>query len=177
MGSAWPDDFVLLGKVTRAHGIRGEIKVYPYSGDPQWFVTNYSQLLLFAAVNMDPVTYTVEHARVQGKHVLLKLVGCQDRNHAEMLVGLEVYVQDGDLPDPGEEEFYLRDLVGKNIVDIDGAPLGQGTRIMETGAHNILVIERSGKEYLVPVVGEFIVAIKEDSVILELPPGLLEINE
>ncbi len=170
------EGLVLLGKVSKAHGIRGEIKVYPYSGRPQQFVADYHRLLLSADTNSVPVAYTVEKARVQGKQVLLKIENCSDRTAARLLVGQLVYVPEEELPELAEDEFYLQELLDKEVVDISGNPLGRSSHIMDTGAQDLLVVQRAGKEYLIPIVGAFIVAVEEERVVVELPPGLLEIN-
>ncbi|MCF6187145.1 MAG: ribosome maturation factor RimM [Desulfobulbaceae bacterium] len=171
-----PEELVLVGKVSKAHGIRGEIKVYPYSGNPEQFAAAYHSILLSSDAESVPVACVVEKARVQGKQVLLKLENCSDRTAAELLVGQLVYVPEEDLPELAEDEFYLQELQGKEVVDISGNLLGRSSHIIDTGAQDLLVILRAGKEYLIPVVGDFIVAIEEERVVLDLPPGLMEIN-
>jgi len=176
MAANGPEKIVLVGKVSKAHGIRGEIKVYPYSGQPEQFAADYHRILLSRDTESVPVAYAVEKARVQGKQVLLKPENCSDRTAAQMLVGQLVYVPEEDLPELGEDEFYLQELQGKEVVDISGNPLGRSSHIIDTGAQDLLVVQRAGKEYLIPVVGDFIVAIEPERVVLDLPPGLLEIN-
>ena len=170
------EGYVLLGKVSKAHGIRGEIKVYPYSGHPEQFAAVYRHLSLLSDTESVPVVYTVERARVQGKQVLLKLENCSDRTAAQQLVGQQVYVLQDDLPELDEDEFYLQELQDKEVFDTSGNLLGQSHHIIETGAQDLLVVQQDGKEYLIPVVGAFIVAIEKEKVVLDLPPGLLEIN-
>ena len=171
------DELVLLGKVSKAHGIRGEIKVYPYSGDPEQFVRSYRRLWLTADPENVPTEYTVEKSRVQGGQILLKLEDCSDRTTAETLKGYQVYGHADDLPELAEDEFYLHALQGKDVVDTSGNVLGTCSHFIDTGAHDLLVVQQAGKEYLIPVVGDFIVAVEENRVVLDLPPGLLEINE
>ena len=170
------DELVLLGKVSKAHGIRGEIKVYPYSGDPEQFVRSYRRLYLSDDAKGVPTVYRVEKSRVQGGQVLLKLDGCTDRTTAETLKGYEVYAHADDLPELDEDEFYLHALQGKEVIDTSGTFLGTCSHFIDTGAHDLLVIKQAGEEYLIPTVSEFIVAVEENRVILDLPPGLLEIN-
>ena len=176
MAGIGQEDLVLLGKVSKAHGIRGEIKVYPYSGHPQQFAAAYQRIWLASDEQTAPVVYGVEKARVQGQQILVKLEDCSDRTAAQLLVGRLVYVPEDDLPELGEDEFYLQELQGKEVVDTDGELLGRSSGIIDTGAQDLLVVRRDGKEYLIPIVGAFIVAIEEERVVLDLPPGLLEIN-
>ena len=170
------EELVLLGKVSKAHGIRGEIKVYPYSDDPEQFSASYRRIYLSQDQEGVPVAYNIEKARVQGRQVLLQLEQCSSRTMAESLTGQQVYVSADDLPDLAESEFYLHELEGKLLVDTTGNQLGQVDNIIETPAHDLLVVRQAGKEYLIPVVADFIVEIGEEKVVLDLPPGLLEIN-
>lgn len=170
------DDFILLGKVSKAHGIRGEVKIYPYSGYPEQFAATYRHLYLSTDKESSPVRYEVEHARVQGKQVLVKFESCPDRATAEQFAGFPVYARAEDLTEPTEGEFYLHELEDKEVVDELGNMLGFSSRILSAGAQDLLVVQHEGKEYMVPIVGDFIVAIEKERVVLDLPPGLMEIN-
>ncbi|HHO48198.1 MAG TPA: 16S rRNA processing protein RimM [Desulfobacteraceae bacterium] len=168
-------DFILLGKITRPHGIRGEVKILPYSGLPENF-RHYGEIFIGTADREERVPYTVEHCRIQGRSVLLTLTGCRDRSRAELLAGKEVWLRRMDLPEPGEDEFYLIDLIGRKAVTVDHRNLGRITDILATGAHDTLSVTDGGREYLIPLRKEFIVEIADQEVVLKLPPGLLEMN-
>jgi 16S rRNA processing protein RimM len=177
MSASGTPEYVLLGKVSKPHGIRGEVKIYPYSGQPEQFVASYERLYLQCDDQTELLSrYTVERARVQGKQVLVALAECRDRNKAEALAGCQVYVAREDLPPLDEQEYYLHELIDKQLVDPDGRDLGTGKRIMVAGAQDQLVVEQEGREYLVPIVSAFIVGIEKDRVVLDLPPGLVELN-
>lgn len=168
-------DLVLLGKVTKPHGIRGELKVYPYSGSPDNLL-HYNRILLARDEQSAPVAYTVERARGQKNCVLLQLENCSDRDDSEALVNYLVYVKEQDLPELAEHEFYLRELEGKQVVTEKGLKIGRFAGILTTDSQDIARIIDGRKEYLVPLVPDFLVSIDEDTVTVSLPPGLLEIN-
>lgn len=168
-------DCILLGKITRPHGIRGEVKVYPYSGQPENFL-GYREILV-AGEGEARIPYSVEQSRVQGRLAVLRLAGCDDRTKAEALAGHEVWLRRDDLPKPGEDEYYLADLEGREAVTADGIPLGRITGIMDTAAHPILIVTGRGREYLVPVHQGVVASIDGEQVVLQLPPGLLEMND
>lgn len=172
-GSA-PGDFILLGKITKPHGIRGEVKIYPYSGQPENFL-DYRKV--YIGPDGERVPYEVERSRVQGKTVILRLTGCTDRNTAETLVENEVWLDRDDLPELSEDEYYWADLEGKIVRTEEGRELGRVTGMLDSGAHDILSVTGAGHEYLIPMREEFIVSIDEQEVVLRLPPGLLEINK
>jgi len=168
-------ELVLLGKITKPHGIRGEVKVYPYSGEPEDF-SRFFSVLLAADENADPVEYRIKRARVQKNSALLQLEGCETRNDAEKLVQSLLYVREQELPDLAEGEYYLRELEGKQIVTDDGQVLGRVSGILNNGAQDLARITDGKHEYVIPLVPEFLVSIGEDEVRVSLPPGLLEIN-
>ncbi|MEA2115356.1 MAG: ribosome maturation factor RimM [Thermodesulfobacteriota bacterium] len=166
---------VLLGKITKPHGIRGEVKVYPYSGEPENLL-RYSRFLIAADGEADPVPYRIERARVQKNSVLLQLANCSTRNDAEVLVDCRLYVHEDELPEPDQEEFYLRDLEGKQMVTEQGQVIGRVTGILTGAAQNLARVKDGTQEYLIPLIPEFLVAIDENEVRVSLPPGILEIN-
>ncbi|MDW7772055.1 MAG: ribosome maturation factor RimM [Desulfobulbaceae bacterium] len=170
-------DFILLGKISKPHGTRGELKIYPYSRQPENFMA-YSRIWVAPdSGDKEFIPYVVEQSRVQGKLALLKLAGCSTREDAEELVGSEIWLRRKDLPDLNEAEYYWLDLKDKKAVTEDGRELGKITAIFETGGHDILSVTGSSREYLIPVHEEFIVRIEEFEVVLKLPPGLLEMNK
>lgn len=168
-------EYILLGKITKVHGIRGEVKVYPFSGQPENFL-NYRDILLGAENSEHRVPYRVDKVRIQGRQVLLQLAGCATRADAEALVGRQVWLRRQDLPALEHDEFYLLDLEGKKVVTIGGLELGEVTGVLQTAAHDILSITGQSQEYLIPVEKSFIVRIGEEEVVLDVPPGLLDIN-
>ena len=169
------NDLVLLGKVTKPHGIKGEVKVYPYSREPGSFI-QYSRVLLGSSSNAIPVEYRIERARIQNNLVLLQLEGCDNRNDAEGLVNSLVYVHENELPEPDEDEFYLRDLEGRKMVTDQGQTIGIVSDILINGSQDLLKVTDGKQEYIIPLVPEFLVSIDENEVRVSLPPGLLEIN-
>jgi 16S rRNA processing protein RimM len=174
------ENFVPLGKITKAHSIRGEIKVFPFSGSPERML-HYSELLLVSEDCEDcatSTTYRIERARVQKNAVLLQLEGCSDRNGAEKLVGSQVYVHKDALPELDPDEFYLNDLEGKLLKTTEGRAVGRITGFLANSAQDLLCVqgEQEDEEYLIPLIPEFLHAVDEDEVTVSLPPGLLEIN-
>ncbi len=170
-----PSDLVLLGKVTKPHGIRGEVKVYPYSGEPENFL-QYAQILLAPDEGTTPVRCKVVRARVQKNSVLIQLENSSTRNDAEALVGFLVYIHRDELPKAGRDEFYLRDLEGRQMVTEEGRVIGTITGILSVTGQDIARVRDGDQEYMIPLVSEFLLSLEDDRVQVSLPPGLLEIN-
>ncbi len=170
------DDLVLLGKITKPHGIRGEVKIYPYTEDPASFV-QYRHLFLSRDGGGTTRSCTNIQARVQGNVVIVKLKECTSRTEAESLVGAEVLLRSEELPELDQGEFYLYTLEGKQAVSETGEDIGVIETFFTAGGQTNLIIKDQDQEYLVPLVAEFVVDIREGEVVLCLPPGLLDINK
>ena len=169
------ESFILLGTVTKPHGIQGELKVRPYTETPG-NISRYRRLYLSADNGKSRVPYTNILAKVSGNSVILRLEECSTRNQAEQLSGMQIWLPSSELLPIGEDEFYLYTLEGKQARTVAGLILGKIKAIVCTSGQDILVIQDAQKEYLVPLVRQYIVVIDEENVVFDLPPGLLEIN-
>jgi len=169
------DPFVLIGTVTRPHGLKGEVKVHAFSDAPGNF-HRYRRLFLSADGGQTRVAWVNTQARVNGSTVILRLEGCTTREQAEELAGLQIWLAVADLPALDQGEFYLYSLEGKEAQTPTGSRLGTVTAIVANSGQDLLVLKDGQREYLVPVVRAFVVAIDDHRVVLDLPPGLLEIN-
>lgn len=168
---------IAVGKVAKAHGIKGEIKVYPFSGRPEDF-RGYKLLTLIEPERGLSRSYAVEQCRPLGNLVLLQLAGLSERSTAEGLRGWEVRIARELLPPPGPGIFYWHELVGLPVLTDAGQVLGQVSSLLTTPAHDILVITGGGGEYLIPAVSECVAGLAADgkALIVTPPPGLLEMN-
>jgi 16S rRNA processing protein RimM len=145
------DSRILIGKIAAAHGLKGEVKLKCFAADPAALATYRG--LSFA----DGRAVNVRAARVQGDAVIAVLTGVADRTAAERLRGAEIYVDRSALPPPGEDEFYLADLIGCVACDPLGAPVGEVIAVPSYGAGDILEIRigASRATGLVPFTREF----------------------
>jgi 16S rRNA processing protein RimM len=176
MSKAGTEDLVLIGRVTGAHALRGEVKIRPYSGEPE-NLRSYSCLLLAKDGDAVPVPHKVVQVRKQKDCALVQLEDCRSRTEAELLARAAVYVERNALPVPDEDEFYLHDLTGRQMKTAEGQLVGTIAGLLLGGGQDIAQVNGAdGQEYLIPLVPEFIVAVEAEAVIVSLPPGLLEIN-
>lgn len=173
--SAAGQPFVLLGTVIRPHGIKGELKVRPFTEQPK-NIAQFARLLLAVDESTEKQVYTTEQVRVSGALVILRLRECTSRELAESLVGQRIWVASSDLPPVTEGEFYLHTMLGKAVQTVDGHLLGQADHLLAGSSQDILVVKQGNQEHLIPIVRAFIHSIESDVVILDLPEGLLDIN-
>ncbi len=144
---------LIVGKLNGASGIKGWVKVYSYT-DPKENILNYSPWYLKLDGQWQQVS--ILNGREQGKTVVAQLEGCNDRNTAESYRGVEIAIEESQLPQLEEGEYYWRDLIGLTVVNMAGKELGTVKKMMETGANDVLVVKTASKEeLLIPYVPEY----------------------
>lgn len=168
---------VVVGKVGKVHGIKGEIKIYPSSGNAQDLLS-FSRLY-FTRGKGEALVFDVQNCRVQDKYAVVSLTGLAARADAENLRDYEVLVEMDVLPTLGPECYYWHDIEGLQAVTNEGRVLGRVSGLFATRAHPILVIRDERREYLIPVHEQFITAVELTQGILVIAPpaGLLEMND
>lgn len=141
-----------MGRVAAPFGIKGWVKVQPFSDDPGTLMDFASWRIGRGAEHRQ---YSVETVQDHGKAMVAKLEGIDDRDKAYALRGMEISVARSSLPPPADDEYYWSDLIGLTAINREGIELGKVESLMETGAHDLLVI-RGKREYLIPFVGQFV---------------------
>ncbi|POF32884.1 ribosome maturation factor RimM [Roseibium marinum] len=165
------DQKVLMALIGAAHGIRGEVRVKPFGGDPLSF-SDYGTL----TTKDGKRSFEVEHARVKKTVVITKFKGIADRNQAEELNGVELYIRRDQLPEPDEDEFYYSDLNGLTVIDQSGKMLGKVVSVQDFGAGDLLEIRpRRGGTFYVPFTREIVpeISLAEKRVTVVLPDDYL----
>ena len=130
---------ILLGHIAGAHGIRGEVLIKTYTEAPE-NVGAYGPLSDESGTR----TFNLKSARATQKGVVARLQGVDDRNAAEALKGIALYIERDRLPAAADGEFYHADLIGLAAVDGDGKPLGEIVAVQNYGAGDLLEIRLAG---------------------------------
>jgi 16S rRNA processing protein RimM len=135
-----PKNPVQMAVIGAAHGIKGELRVKPFTGDPL-ALGDYGPL--YAG---DGRAFEIEDIRPQGEVVVVRFKGLRDRTAAEKLTGTELFVDRSVLPAEEEDEFYHADLVGLAVRDETGAEAGKVTAVQNYGGGDILEITFQGRK-------------------------------
>ena len=149
-GAALPDNLVEVGRVVSAHGVRGWLKIQPYSpqadalqGAPVWWFKAPDPALGTGASSR-PEGMNIRTCRRQGGQFLVAQVdGIADRDAAELLRGYTVWVPRAAFPSTGEDEYYWVDLIGCDFHGVgDDGPrlLGRVDQVLDNGAHAVLQV-------------------------------------
>lgn len=171
------EEYLLLGKIAKAHGLRGEVKISLYSGQPE-NLRGYRELFLIDRRGKMSGPLTLLGSRDQGKSAIVRFASVTDRNQAEAMEGLGVLLAKADLPEIAEDEYYWHQYLGKTVVDVGGKTLGRVEHLMRTGPQDVLVIKSAAgdEEILIPITREILVGETAGTLTVDPPPGLLELN-
>ena len=145
-------DLIPIGKIVNTHGIHGKIRLAYYNEDKTSFFS-YQKVLL-RNPRGDLASVEISDARIHGRFVLVQFQGIDTLGQAQPLVGATVLVEKATLPALEEGEYYWTDLIGMEVMTVNGDRVGEVTRIIPTGGTDVLVIEKGEKEILVPATEE-----------------------
>ncbi|MGI6734397.1 MAG: ribosome maturation factor RimM [Anaerovoracaceae bacterium] len=161
-----------LGRVTGAVGLKGELRVYPYTDYKEKFEE-------IDYVLMDDLRFSIENVRYMKEMAILKLSGIDDRTAAEACKGKDLFLFRKDAPPLPEDTYYVKDLIGLSVVDEDGKCIGRLKEVILNEAQDIYMIEPEdgGKPFPVPAVNEFIkeVDLQKGTITVRLIEGLREL--
>ena len=168
---------VLYGKITKRHGLYGEVKMLAFGGRPET-LSGVKKVYIEVSDRKEPRRFILSRIRVQKNTAILKLKGVDTPEAADGLKNLHVLVAKNDLQPPGEDEYYWSDLIGLRVRTSRGENVGEVKDLIDSGGHDILVIESAGRKrkFLVPFVKRFVTAVDIDGSMITVEPveGLLE---
>ena len=153
---------IVVGKISGVFGVQGWVKIFSHT-EPRENILNYSPWLIKKKNGL--VSVELEKGRPQGKTLVAKLKDIDDRNAAELLIGCELSIDEGQLKKLPEGDFYWRDIQGLDVFSADGEHLGKVAYMMETGANDVMVVkltkdkaeQTNQKEMLIPYLFEQVV--------------------
>jgi 16S rRNA processing protein RimM len=160
-----------VGKIVAAVGLRGEVKIYPYSDNAERFAKD-------AEFSADGLIVRVESARFVKKLPILKFMGVENRSDAEALRGRTLSVSALVLEPLPEGEWYVRDLIGCDVRDEAGHSLGTISDVIQNSAQDLYeIMLPDGRKFLLPAVAAFVVHVDTAAkcVTARVPDGLLEL--
>lgn len=169
------EQFLKMGSIGRAHGIRGETGINWLGDNP---VQENSIVYVAGDDSQEPRPYRVLTARMHKGRPLVRLEGVEGRSGAESLLGRDIYVRRQSLPPLAEDEAYLCDLLGCDVLLPDGGRLGSLDHVEFPAGREVWSIKTdAGREVLFPAQPGFIESFDLEArrIVIDPPPGLLEI--
>lgn len=171
--TAADSDYVLVGRIRRPHGVRGEVVVDPESDVPDRFAGG-AELELVAGGNRR--TVRIETVRGRPGRLLVRFTGIADRDEAEGLRGATLEVPAGRTPPASPDAYYHFELMDCRCHDRRHGELGTVVDVIEDGGGLLLEVADGERRLLVPFVRRYLVTIDRDErrIELDLPAGLIE---
>lgn len=140
-----------IGEVSKPQGIRGEIKIHPFTDDAEYFLD-------LKRIFIGGEEYKILSARTGGGFAFLGLRGVADRNAAELLRGKAVTIPRDEAPEPQDGSYYIADLLGSEIVTEEGEVLGTLTAVRQA-ATDVYTLTAGEKEILFPAAQGVVTAV------------------
>lgn len=162
---------IAIARIVAPQGIRGEVRAVSLTDFPERFAGREVWLGQTAAART-----TIVQARPHKNVWLLRLEGVADRNAAEKLRDVELCIDEAELAPLDDNEFYVHQLIGLPVQTEAGELVGHIADVMRTGANDVYVVRSgTGKEHLIPAVGEIVqVDLPGRMVTIQPIPGLLD---
>jgi len=169
------DDLVVIGRIARPHGLKGEVRVFPETGSEELYPRIERFYIETSAGIIDLIPLKI---RAANRYLIMRFEGYQGRDQADRLRGKTLWVWPEDLPELQEGDTYQYAQLGAAVFDEAGKELGTVEEIVDSPAHPILRIVGPDGEFLLPAVEEFIISFEvregNSALVVRLPEGLLE---
>jgi 16S rRNA processing protein RimM len=141
-------DSLELGRIGAPYGIKGWVHVQSFTSPPE-------RLLKYRSWSLKDSAFKVVEGRAQGKGLVARLEGIEDRDKAALLQGSIINVARSELPKLRKREFYQADLIGLTVANLDGAALGEVSHFVETPGGDVMIVRAAtGQEHWVPATKE-----------------------
>lgn len=166
------NDKTLVGKIINTHGIKGNVKIFPYTDDPERFKD-----LDYLLIGENFKELRIADMFIQKGFVYVRFEGYEDINKILDFVNSNVYIYDKDRVKLPDDRYFISDIVNMEVHDLEGQLLGKVTDVIENLANDLFQVQNpNGKIFYLPARKEFIKEIDVDKRVIIIDPieGLLD---
>lgn len=161
------EEMLRVGVISSTHGVRGEVKVYPTTDDPERFL-DLDEVTLDAG--REQIVLEIQNVKFFKNMVILKFKGYDNINDIEKYKGRDLLIRRDQAVELDEDEYFVTDLIGLRVEAEDGTVLGELKEVMPTGANDVYIVQQENrKEILLP-------AIKDCILDVDLEQGIMKIH-
>lgn len=167
------EDMLKVGVITSTHGVRGEVKVFPTTDDPARFKKLKKVML---DTGKETISLEIQEVRYFKQLVILKFKGIDNINDIEKYKKCSLLVLREDAVPLEEDEYFIADMIGMEVVTEDGENFGTLKDVLQTGANDVYVVtDIRGEEILLPAIKECILKVdmKSRKMVVHLMDGLI----
>ena len=164
-------EYIVVGKIVNTHGIKGDIKIYPYTTNMERF-----SILKKAYIGQDKLSVEIENIKYHKGMILLKLKGFNNINEVLKFKDEFIFVDELNKVKLPKDNYFIYELIDCKVFDLDGNSLGYIKDVLQNSSNDIYIIKDKDKEYLIPAVKKFIkeVNIVEKKVVIDPIEGMIE---
>lgn len=163
-------EYITIGKITKTHGLLGNVKVQPLTNVLEVF-DNFKEFLIRDESRDEIYTVQVEDIKKSGRAFLIKFSGINNEEAAKKIVGLEIVMKIEDLPKLNSpDEFYYYEVLNIDVFDQNGNFIGKVCDVISTGSNEVLVVKNKNKEILLPMIRDYIIKfLREKQLVVKIP--------
>lgn len=171
------EECYFLGLISKTHGLNGNVTVHIDAENPE----DYNEMeSVFLEIQEKLVPFFVKTIKINANGASnIKFDFIDTIDDAKEIVGCKLFYPLDSMPELDESDFYFRNIIGFNVLDVAHGTLGEIEDIIEYTHNSLFKINRNGSELLVPIADDFIVDIDKEArtITLSIPDGLLELND
>ncbi|MBM7854372.1 16S rRNA processing protein RimM [Desulfohalotomaculum tongense] len=168
-------EYITIGEIVNTHGVRGEVRLIPLTDFPERFKELEAVHIL---IDHRRFVHHIEKSRRHKQFIIIKFREVEDMNGAERLKGALVQITREQLKPLPEGSYYIFEIEGLDVFDINGEKLGRVKKVFSTGANDVYVVKPpAGKDILIPALKKVVkeINLAENRMVVELPEGLLDL--
>lgn len=159
------NDYLQVGAITSTHGLNGEVKVFPTTDDPK----RYSRLKeVWLDTGREKLALKVERVKYFKQFVIVKFQGLDRIEDVEKYVKKNLYVTRENAVKLRKNEYFIADLIGLAVVDEQENVLGTLTDVLATGANDVYIVTKDGKELLIPAIRQCILDVNLETGVMKV---------
>jgi len=166
-------DFLEIGKIVKAHGLKGRVKVLSYLESGGEMLQSLDEVFVSRGKDKH-VSYALKYFQVKGKCFYLDMEGIENIDQAEALLGCSVLVPAAKMGILPEGEYYWQQLIGLEVMTEAGTPIGTLAEIFPTGSNDVFVCRGGAREILLPAIADVVLTVdlEKKVMVVRLPEGL-----
>ncbi|WP_373498547.1 ribosome maturation factor RimM [Desulfococcus sp.] len=167
------DACFIIGKIVGVHGVKGNLKVHPYIESIS--LLEAGETIFVGSPEDEEGKFVIRWAKPHHRTILMALADVEDRDAAEKLIGMDLFIEKSRLPDLEEGTYYWSDLVGLDVFTTDDRYLGKIASIFRTGSNDVYVARNGREETLIPGLASVVksVDLEKGCMTVALPEGLM----
>lgn len=161
-----------IGQIVNTQGLKGEVRVYPYTDD----INRFNELEYFYTDKNLNNKYEVQRVRYKGNVVIMKIKNIDSIEIAQKLKTKDMYIKREQGKQLEEDEFFVADLIGLDVFTVDGNKVGVVKDVLQHAINDVYVVVNGEKEYLIPSIEKFVptINLEENKMIIDPIKGMLD---